>query len=163
LELGDLLEALEEAAVLGGGWAYGLEAQEFVGGVGIEAGKSLPPGVNNIFLQAAAAYEATDQDVAFVSATDRALDRRGLNSDRNPRTGVLGRTLPGRILIRNDLGAGDLVSTAAHEILVHGQEKSGVYLGDLSSSARTTNRLITQQLPASLYATQVLFRRWVSP
>lgn len=102
-------------------------------------------------------------DVSFVSPTDRTLDTRRKNSDGNPNTGVLGRTLPGRILIRNDLGAGDLISTASHEILVHGGERNGVYIGDLSSGARTTNRLITQQLPPGLYASQVLFRRWLSP
>jgi RHS repeat-associated protein len=113
------------------------------------------PGVTtdepNVFQQAAEGYEATDREVAFVDARDERLDVNKYNSDKNPATVTLGNTdvVGGVIYLDKDLGMGDMMAAATHEILVHGNEKKPP-IGDLLPTTKELNFRIFFQMPNDL-------------
>jgi RHS repeat-associated protein len=120
-----------------------------------DADRTIPQGSPNYFRDAAQAYEATNRDVQFVSPRDRRLNRGGNNTDSNPENDRMGRTMDdwglpfgpsGEILIRNDMGRGDMVMTGAHEILAHDKQKM---LTDLSPRIDDLNTNLWVQLPRS--------------
>ena len=104
-------------------------------------------GEPNQFARAADFYEGTDRKVEFVDPADPELNQHGFNTDKDPTTHDMGRTLEKVIKIEYDLKAGDLVMTAGHEALVHGNEH-WPYVGDLL--AGPTNRALWSQLPDPL-------------
>jgi len=132
---------------------------------------NVPRGQRNLFRDAARAYESTKRDVVFVAANDSRLNEEGLNTDRNPETFAMGRTMPpamwgipkmlglggeGDILIGNFLGEGDMVMTGAHEILGHGEQKIPT---DHSERIDRINGLLWQELPSALRPSAELWRR----
>jgi len=126
-----------------------------------EVDETLKQGAGNRFREAAAAYEATDREVAFVDPLDKRLNYRGQNSDDDDYTFALGRTMDDIFLIRNDLQHGDMMLVATHEALVHGPER-GAYTGDLLQSTRNLDFEIWFQLPRRLAApmwAQILWPR----
>ena len=108
-------------------------------------------------------YEATTRKVVFVGARERRLNNRRLNSDNDPTTFAMGRTMPngmfggkGEILIGNFLGQGDIIMTAAHEMLAHDNQR---LLEDVSPRIDQLNRDLWDQLPAGLRPSAELWRR----
>ena len=125
---------------------------------GAEAAKSLKAGERNVFEEAAAAFEATDREVKYVARDDGDLNRGGENTDKDPSTNALGRTMAHSIKIGNFLGVGDRLATAAHEIVVHGAEKNGlIFIGDALPTTPQTNQLIWSQLTPAAKQTAKLF------
>jgi len=118
-----------------------------------------------LFRQAANIYRRTDRDVRFVSPTCNCMFHSWKNNDGNLRTLVLGQTvgLNGPILLRNDMGPGDVVATAAHEALIHAENDDangfGQHFGDLSASTNQTNQQLWQNLPTDL-RTSGEYWRW---
>lgn len=122
-------------------------------------------GEGNIFSYAAKRYELTTRDVVFVGGQDKRLNHAGENSDGDPNTTAMGRTMPtnligggGQILLGNFLGKGDLALVAAHEMLAHDRQ---TLLHDTGGSIRELNQTLWSQLPEGLKPTAELFRRLV--
>jgi RHS repeat-associated protein len=120
-------------------------------------------GERNLFADAADRYEATGRDVVFVNARERRLNAGRQNSDGDPSTFAMGRTMPNRlfrgkgdILIGNFLGPGDFVMTAAHEMLAHDEQKIQT---DISPRIDALNSVLWNQLPDSLRPSAELWRR----
>jgi RHS repeat-associated protein len=118
----------------------------------------LARGVENQFSAAAARYEGTNRRVEFVGPLDSRLNSRGQNSDSDPKTFALGRTMDDVYLLDPTAGAGDFVAAAAHEALVHEGER-GSYIGDLDS--RATDSAIWWQLPTRFQQTAPRWRQKV--
>ena len=118
----------------------------------------------NPYRQAAEAYEATSREVMFVHPNDQNLNPEDQNFDGDPTTFAMGRTMQsmpfgrGQILINERLGEGDMLMTAAHEILVHGGEGWFMW-GDSFSSTTTTNNNLWLVLPQRLRPSAELWRR----
>lgn len=101
--------------------------------------------------------------MAFVGPRDRRLKAGRQNSDVDPSTFAMGRTMPnslfrgkGDFLIGNFLGSGDAVVTAAHEMLAHDEQK---ILTDNSPRIDDLNTVLWNQLPDSLRPSAELWRR----
>ena len=92
----------------------------------------------------------------FVDPTDSDLNQRGYNTDKNPATRDMGRTMEHVIKIDYSLRAGDLMMTAAHEGLVHGKEH-WPYLGDIHEGP--VNNALWSQLPRQLKALAPYWRQ----
>ena len=116
----------------------------------------------NPFRSAADAYEKTKRLVEYVAPDDSRLDPQGQNTDRDPNTFVMGVTKPlgGPIYIRGNMGDGDVLATATHEILTHGNSEIPNQLEDIQ--ARGQDRAILQLLPARLRASAMLWRQRVA-
>lgn len=122
-------------------------------------------------------YDQGKFNVHLVDPDDEDLNYTGANTDNNPATNAMGRTmLRGRgVLLNNGLADGDLLAVAGHEALVHVQPQAvandGSRLSDFAARViehtrprdlSKFNEGIYRALTPGLQATAPVFRQYMA-